>query len=370
MALLGKLPDDVVGARIGLNRQSVAAERRRRGIPPARPRRPPVEWTAEMLSLLGSDSDRAVAEMLGLNTASVVRKRQELKIPPFYPSHGKHRKFPWRPEDLALLGKVSDGDLARRLGLTRTSVTCKRQGLGIAPLCPRARVIEWTPAMLERLGKAADWQIAEELGVASATIHKKRHELGILATKEVRPIRQNAAAAEILRLPTHEIKRLEGIDRTTIARLRRDLGVEEPLFRPPFAIAGSGRKARGSAAVGERAVYAWRHRCRWQPEEIALLGTAPDSEVARQVGRSALAVLTKRLALGMRVGRRFWQPEEIALLGTAMDKQVAARLGRSTRAVLTKRLALGIPAFDQAHSRQVAPKSRRVYQKRIKARKA
>jgi hypothetical protein len=47
LALLGVLPDSAVAAKAGLTGQSVAAERRRRGIAPAQPRRAPIEWTQD-----------------------------------------------------------------------------------------------------------------------------------------------------------------------------------------------------------------------------------------------------------------------------------------------------------------------------------
>ena len=38
---------------------------------------------------------------------------------------------------------------------------------------------------------------------------------------------------------------------------------------------------------------------RWRPEHVALLGTLPDEEVARTVGRSFTAVTQKRIKLGI-----------------------------------------------------------------------
>jgi hypothetical protein len=38
---------------------------------------------------------------------------------------------------------------------------------------------------------------------------------------------------------------------------------------------------------------------RWRPEEIALLGTLPDQEVARLLGRSLQSVTQKRIKLGV-----------------------------------------------------------------------
>jgi hypothetical protein len=42
-----------------------------------------------------------------------------------------------------------------------------------------------------------------------------------------------------------------------------------------------------------------------------------------------------------------WSDEEVALIGTATDQEVARRLGRSEQAVRLKRQKLGIPAYGQ-----------------------
>src|SRR5437870_3319927 len=59
----------------------------------------------------------------------------------------------------------------------------------------------------------------------------------------------------------------------------------------------------------------------WEKWELALLGTAPDGELAQKLGRSRSAVHRQRLNLGRRPVLVYprWTPEEIALLGTARD---------------------------------------------------
>jgi hypothetical protein len=48
-----------------------------------------------------------------------------------------------------------------------------------------------------------------------------------------------------------------------------------------------------------RARYGIPNHWVWTEEEIALLGTAPDAEIAARIGRTASAVLQKRFALGI-----------------------------------------------------------------------
>ena len=83
----------------------------------------------------------------------------------------------------------------------------------------------------------------------------------------------------------------------------------------------------------------------WQDWEIALLGTAPDAVIARQIGRSVIGVKKQRLKLGLpsAIVVNTWSRLEIALLGKAPDREVARRTGRSLGAVQQMRLHLEIP---------------------------
>ena len=82
----------------------------------------------------------------------------------------------------------------------------------------------------------------------------------------------------------------------------------------------------------------------WKPTEDALLGTGPDEEVARRLGRSKLAASRRRQALGL-LERRVvhqWTEKETALLGTMMDKEIAALLGLDKKQVAWRRNHLKI----------------------------
>jgi hypothetical protein len=88
---------------------------------------------------------------------------------------------------------------------------------------------------------------------------------------------------------------------------------------------------------------------RWTEEELALLGTAPDKEIARRIGRTWFSVYQKRWELGIIEYRppgcptHLWTEEEIALLGTAPDEEIARHIGRTSWAVCRKRRERGIP---------------------------
>lgn len=273
LALLGVLPDSAVAAKAGLTGQSVAAERRRRGIAPARPRRAPIEWTQDMI---------------------------------------------------ALLGKVSDSDVAEVVGLCPSRVWHKRHILGIPAFRPNPPPIQWTPAMIERLGKEPDSRVAEELGVSVSSVLAKRRALGIPATRESLPVERNEEAAELLRLPNAEVLHRTGLEWATILRLREDLGIPEPTFQIPETPAdaradeGAGHDRSGAepraASAGARFNLPadWRNNYRWSPEDIALLGSGIDAEIAAHLGRSLQAVYRKRRGLGIgaspQTPARRWTP--------------------------------------------------------------
>ena len=77
--------------------------------------------------------------------------------------------------------------------------------------------------------------------------------------------------------------------------------------------------------------------------EIKLLGSRPDAEVARLIGRTVEGVSLKRQKLGIEAPLQpGWTEDEIKLLGRLPDAEVARRVKRSLTAVQIKRLLLGI----------------------------
>jgi len=89
----------------------------------------------------------------------------------------------------------------------------------------------------------------------------------------------------------------------------------------------------------------------WRPEELALLGTMPDEEVASRTGHSVPSVRRardRRHILSAQRAAPDWRPEEESLLGTAPDAEIAARLRRTVVAVRSRRQGKGIAACPQA----------------------
>ena len=82
------------------------------------------------------------------------------------------------------------------------------------------------------------------------------------------------------------------------------------------------------------------------PGGTALLGTAPDAEVAARTGRNENGVRVKRCKLGIpNPSGPGWTAEELELLGTMPDAEVAACTGRTENGVTLKRCRLRIPTF-------------------------
>lgn len=299
--LLGKVPDRVVAKKTGLHLRTVGEERRRRGIPPSWAWQPKVEWTPEKIAVLGTCSDGDAAQILGISRTTVAMKRKRLGIPPYHPPRPYLRRpdcIQWRPAHLALLGKVSDHEAARRLRISLTTVRLKRVELGIQPFQERPETFEWTPEQIAKLGTVRDTDLAEEMGVTISVVWKKRTQLGIPANVERRPVARTEQTARLLRRPDHQLKKETGLNLDTIKRLRRYLETPRPpAFGPAPAEDGGPVRALTAHDAG-------RSCCRWQPEELALLGTAPDAEIAARLGRTAEGVAQRRRLRGIPPWRR------------------------------------------------------------------
>ena len=90
----------------------------------------------------------------------------------------------------------------------------------------------------------------------------------------------------------------------------------------------------------------------WTPEMLAALGQESDASLATRWGISKASVVAKRGALGIapldasrgKETQHPWTDADIVQLGTAPDAQLAMQLGRSPAAVRNARMARGIAA--------------------------
>ena len=92
----------------------------------------------------------------------------------------------------------------------------------------------------------------------------------------------------------------------------------------------------------------------WTESNLALLGTMPDTELARKMGRTQHIVERKRNSLGIPAYRIIdWTEEMIAMLGTAPDIEIAKQLGISAYPAKSKRISLGIPLFEESREKEI-----------------
>jgi hypothetical protein len=340
---------------------TVADERRRRGIPPFKPRRPAVEWTAERIALLGTDTDGKVAARLGLSTMAVQRRRFSLGIPPYAGSPFLPPGHEWTRREIRLLGTLPDRKVAKILGLSDSTVMYKRQALRIPPYRRRLPPIRWTKKMLSLLGKVPDVEIARRYRISVARVRRKRYSLGIPGHVRGR-VAATPSLLRLLRLPTTLARKRTKLSGYAIAKLRREHGIEPQTYDefrwPPEVVAQLGKvpdeelarrlgRTRYCIAQRRRAlkIPSLRFSPPWRRRELALLGKLPDQVVAQKLGRSVVAVAHKRRALagqGRPDAENPWTPERIAQLGRVPDKKLARELGIHPSRVIRKRRSLRI----------------------------
>lgn len=270
LGLLGQIPDQHLAQTAGIHPQTVTHERQRRGITAYAPRREAIEWTPKMVKLLGTASDRTVAALLGIKRSSVHRTRKLLNIVPFREPPYERTGYAWPPRALRLLGKMSDRDVAKRLGISASAVQFKRNVLAIPPFAEPQQKIKWTDEMLRLLGRSTDRDFVKRFPMTLKSVQLKREELSIAPRGAVsRKVVRNAELAALLALPNREVRRLAQVSKVTVYKLRCELGVPAPDTR----------------------------RWRWTQKNVALLGKQPDATLATKLKLSPSAVGYMRRAL-------------------------------------------------------------------------
>jgi hypothetical protein len=137
-----------------------------------------------------------------------------------------------------------------------------------------------------------------------------------------------------------------GVHLSTVLNWRKALGVTRTNNEGSHRLVLRNIEATLESRFGEDAAVVW------SPEEIALVGTLPDAEVARRIGRSRAAVSKKREALGRPAltktpaGARplLWTATEDEAVRTLPPREAARRTGRTVHAVHSRRRKLGVAA--------------------------
>jgi hypothetical protein len=122
------MPDRLVAKRVRVSLGVCFSQRAKLGIPRYDSLNDPKIWTPENVALLGTMSDAKLAQKLKISLSRVQRKRCSLGIKALRPAPGLTK--PWFEE---LLGKISDRQLAKKTGLSYQNINQYRKRRGIPP---------------------------------------------------------------------------------------------------------------------------------------------------------------------------------------------------------------------------------------------
>lgn len=158
-----------------------------------------VDWTPERDAMLGVVADAVIAEQMGITRKAVSYRREKLGIAASYdrsrnlpppPMHG-HNKIELPEAILALLGLMSDQDLAARAGVSKKRIYVERKARGIPSYASqtgrtgrfgdriKARKFAIDDPRAQLLGTEPDKGLAKRWGMSHSRIAAIRRELGI-----------------------------------------------------------------------------------------------------------------------------------------------------------------------------------------------
>ena len=311
-------------------------------------------WTKEEDALLGTMPDERLAKKLSRSVEAVRSRRHEKRI---------SLRRTWRPEDDRLLGTRPDSQIARLVKWTTSSVSERRRRLGIPSFDEQRR-----SSLTKKLAAMSDQKIARLLRRSHQLDHRQP------ASRRKSAPKWTAAEDRLLgKWPDERVARFLGRPVKGVQSRRLKLGIrfaspaprwkpEEERLLDPTAAPGPIRKWTGelSRRLGRSVAAIRNHRRlkygpvsppgrRWTRRELRLLGTRPDLEVARLVGRRCGNVQVKRGLLDIpssRARQKFrWTPAKDRLLGTQDDRDLAERFGCSYAVLKQRRQKLGVAGF-------------------------
>ena len=341
-SLLGTMPDEKLARKLNRSIEAVKGRRHLKRISTRRP------WQPGENKLLGTQPDSAISKLVGRVTSVVSLRRRQLGIPPFQDKSGeemekklaaltdeqiarlmrkshflkrtptKSKKAPaWTSREDELLGKWPDERVARFLDRTPKAVAGRRQALGILN-GPSAR--RWTeeemrllePSQMKGRLKQAVAQVAGQVGRSAVAVAGKRRALH--GSTQIRRPWTKRELKMLGTRPDSEVAAAIGRQCGTVQVRRGDLGIKS--FRE-------------------------RNQFQWSAETDRLLGTRRDSELAKHLRVPLWAVKARRQQLGISSSvYRKWTRQEEQLIGTMPDQEVARITGRTAKAIMHRRLSL------------------------------
>lgn len=246
-------------------------------------RYPPVDWAAVGPARwfdckLGKLSDVELARLIGIHPDRIRRRREQLGIPPWSVAQQiesfKH-----------LLGVLTDGAIASLCGVSPKSVTVYRESLGILPVlrpAPRKQVLPTGhPLRIYKplFGYVSDQEIAKVAGVDLHLVQEVREALGF---EPVSPLIEEATSIPTADYHGPWLGYESLLGKVSPAQISREVGVPYDVVEQRRVFLGIAPYKRLSKAVR------FDH----------LLGKVPNSLVAKLAGVSTARIAERRKQLG------------------------------------------------------------------------
>ena len=225
--LLGTDTDQNIGDRVNVPGGTIAYRRNLLGIQRYSPKKV-VNWGL-IDDELGKTSDGEVARKHGCSTSSISTRRVSLGIQ----SYSKKRStanpdFDWSKVDWSMGNRALER-LFKDEGIgSRSKIITKRRAMGIAPN-KAGQAVRVSNEMLQELGTVPDNKLARKYGVTDSTVNWWRNLLGIPLA--IKPVRHDWSIADPYwgKATDSEISRITGIPRETIVAHRKSKGI--PMHR-------------------------------------------------------------------------------------------------------------------------------------------
>lgn len=174
----GEVRDSEIADRVGVSRERVRQMRARRGIPPYHEKLDKkLKEQLENIGVVGTISDSAIENAFGIPRSKIVKFRKENKIGP------APQGFVIDWDEIDWEGK-SDGEIAQMTGVPQEVVGRRRRKAGIPaqrkaePGKDLRKGIDWDA---QPLGKISDAELSKKLGVSRHTVYQSRKGRGIPA---------------------------------------------------------------------------------------------------------------------------------------------------------------------------------------------
>lgn len=303
-------------------------------------------WTDEELSLLGKLPDGEVALRTGREAEAVQWKRLSLRIPSF---RGTLRNVhdPVEPEKVTL----AFGPYAPPRTRRGKFLFCELRGTVKVgdfsngpipwPMKHGTRSIILCGDLIRAVRNESEIAVAYQWGVCLGVVGKWRRALEVgpmtPGTRRLKSSNSSKAMTALLRAHLTRVKVGKPIRFTPEGKARAVAARRRPRTERWYESMAKHFAARRGKLVDPSDKP-------WTPEEEKFLGTRPDKEVAVLLNRSVGAVTSRRL--GKKIAyrnptRRPWTAAELEMLGKVADREIARRTGHPLLSVRSKRRKLG-----------------------------